>query len=78
MGDTVRIGYFQQDNIDIPEDKRVINYLQEIADEVSKKDGSHANISQLLEQFMFPRAQHGAYIRSLSGGENVDSILFGF
>ena len=69
VGDTVRIGYFQQDNIDIPEDKRVINYLQEIADEVSKKDGSHANISQLLEQFMFPRAQHGAYIRSLSGGE---------
>ena len=69
VGETVRIGYFQQDNIDVPSDKRVINYLQEIADEVSKVDGSHANISQLLEQFMFPRAQHGAYIRSLSGGE---------
>src|SRR5699024_550806 len=40
VGDTVRISYFQQDNIDIPENKRVINYLQEIADEVSKKDGS--------------------------------------
>ncbi|SHE80600.1 ATP-binding cassette, subfamily F, uup [Atopostipes suicloacalis DSM 15692] len=69
VGDTVRIGYFQQDNINVPEDKRVINYLQEIADEVAKKDGSHANVSQLLEQFMFPRPQHGAYIRSLSGGE---------
>lgn len=69
IGETVRIGYFQQDNIDVPDDKRVINYLQEIADEVSKVDGSHTNISQLLEQFMFPRTQHGAYIRSLSGGE---------
>src|SRR5699024_5650759 len=69
VGETVRIGYFQQDNINVPGVKRVINYLQEIADEVAKTDGSHANISQLLEQFMFPRAQHGAYIRSLSGGE---------
>src|SRR5699024_4921922 len=69
VGDTVRIGYLQQDNINVPEDKRVINYLQEIADEVAKKDGSHANVSQLLEQFMFPRPQHGAYIRSLSGGD---------
>ena len=69
VGETVRIGYFQQDNMNVPGEKRVINYLQEIADEVAKTDGSHANISQLLEQFMFPRAQHGAYIRSLSGGE---------
>lgn len=68
-GETVRVGYFQQDNIEVPGDKRVINYLQEIADEVSRKDGTHVNISQLLEQFMFPRSQHGAYIRSLSGGE---------
>lgn len=69
VGETVKIGYFQQDNIDIPGDKRVINYLQEVAEEVAKIDGSHANVSQLLEQFMFPRSQHGAFIRSLSGGE---------
>lgn len=69
VGDTVRIGYFQQDNIDIPGDKRVINYLQDVANEVSRKDGTSVNISQLLEQFMFPRSQHGALIRSLSGGE---------
>jgi len=69
VGETVRIGYFQQDNIEVPGDKRVINYLQEVAEEVAKIDGTQANISQLLEQFMFPRSQHGAYIRSLSGGE---------
>lgn len=69
VGETVKIGYYQQDNMDIPGDKRVINYLQEVAEEVAKVDGSHANVSQLLEQFMFPRTQHGAFIRSLSGGE---------
>ena len=69
VGDTVRIGYFQQDNIDVPGEKRVINYLQDVAAEVSRKDGTSVNISQLLEQFMFPRSQHGALIRSLSGGE---------
>lgn len=69
VGETVRIGYFQQDNIELPDDQRMINYLQEIANEVKRKDGRSINISQLLEQFMFPKAQHGTLIRSLSGGE---------
>lgn len=69
VGETVRIGYFQQDNIDVPGEKRVINYLQEIAEEVHRRDGTSINISQLLEQFMFPTSQHGTLIRSLSGGE---------
>lgn len=69
VGETVRIGYFQQDNIDLPGDERIINYLQEVANEVRRKDGTSTNISQLLEQFMFPKSQHGALVRSLSGGE---------
>ncbi len=69
VGETVRIGYFQQDNIDVPGDKRMINYLQEVAEEVHRLDGTSMNISQLLEQFMFPTSQHGVLIRSLSGGE---------
>lgn len=69
VGETVRVGYFQQNNINVPGEKRVINYLQEIAEEVQQKDGTSINISQLLEQFMFPTSQHGTLIRSLSGGE---------
>ncbi len=69
VGETVRVGYFQQDNIDVPGDQRIINYLQEVANEVSRRDGTSTNISQLLEQFMFPKSQHGALVRSLSGGE---------
>lgn len=69
VGETVRVGYFQQDNINVPDDKRVINYLQEVAAEVKRTDGTSINISQLLEQFMFPTSQHGTLIRLLSGGE---------
>lgn len=69
VGETVRVGYFQQDNIDVPGDERIISYLQEVANEVSRRDGTSTNISQLLEQFMFPKSQHGALVRSLSGGE---------
>ncbi len=69
IGETVRVGYFQQDNIDVPDDKRIINYLQEVAEEVHRKDGTSLNITQLLDQFMFTSHQRGALIRSLSGGE---------
>lgn len=69
IGETVRVGYFQQDNIDVPNDKRIINYLQEVAEEVQRKDGTSLNITQLLDQFMFTSQQRGALIRSLSGGE---------
>lgn len=69
VGETVRIGYFQQDNIDLPDNQRIINYLQEVANEVKRKDGKSTNITQLLEQFMFPKTQHGALVQSLSGGE---------
>lgn len=69
VGETVRIAYFQQDNINLPDDQRMINYLQELANEVKRKDGTSTNITQLLEQFMFPKSQHGVLIRSLSGGE---------
>lgn len=69
VGETVRIGYFQQDNIELPGGQRIINYLQNVANEVKRKDGRSTNISQLLEQFMFDKKQHGTLIRSLSGGE---------
>lgn len=69
IGETVRVGYFQQDNIDVPDDKRIINYLQEVAEEVHRKDGTSLNITQLLDQFMFTSHQRGTLIRSLSGGE---------
>src|SRR5699024_2321027 len=42
-GETVRIAYFQQIPTDLPEDKRVINYVQEIASEYVYDDGTQAS-----------------------------------
>ena len=68
IGETVRIGYFLQQIKDMDESKRVINYLQEVADEVKTTVGT-TSITELLEQFLFPRSTHGTQIAKLSGGE---------
>lgn len=68
IGETVRIGYFSQQIKDMDESKRVINYLQEVADEVKTTVGT-TSITELLEQFLFSRSTHGTQIAKLSGGE---------
>ncbi|WP_164683402.1 ABC-F family ATP-binding cassette domain-containing protein [Streptococcus hyointestinalis] len=68
IGETVRIGYFSQQLVDMDESKRVISYLQEVADEVKTSVGT-TSVTELLEQFLFPRSTHGTVIAKLSGGE---------
>ena len=68
IGETVRIGYFSQQIKDMDESKRVINYLQEVADEVKTTVGT-TSMTELLVQFIFPRSTHGTQIAKLSGGE---------
>lgn len=68
IGETVRIGYFSQQLKDLDPNKRVINYLQEVAEEVKTEVGT-TSITNLLEQFLFPRSSHGSLIGKLSGGE---------
>ncbi|HEK9997153.1 ABC-F family ATP-binding cassette domain-containing protein [Streptococcus equi] len=68
IGETIRIGYFSQQIKDMDGSKRVISYLQEVADEVKTSVGT-TSISELLEQFLFPRSSHGSLIAKLSGGE---------
>ncbi|TLQ04890.1 ABC-F family ATP-binding cassette domain-containing protein [Pediococcus stilesii] len=69
IGETVKIGYYTQKMEPIPEDKRVINYLKEIGQEVTNKDGEKVSVTSLLEQFLFPSFMHGSLIKKLSGGE---------
>ncbi|NQP64588.1 ABC-F family ATP-binding cassette domain-containing protein [Streptococcus suis] len=68
IGETVRIGYFSQDIRGLDESKRVINFLQEVAEEAKTTSGM-VSIAELLEQFLFPRNTHGTLIEKLSGGE---------
>ena len=68
IGETVRIGYFSQQIKGLDESKRVINFLQEVAEEAKTTSGM-VSIAELLEQFLFPRHTHGTLIEKLSGGE---------
>jgi len=69
IGETVKAAYYRQQTETIPEDKRVINYLNEVAQNVVNTEGERISTTQLLEQFLFPRFMHGTLIRKLSGGE---------
>ena len=68
IGETVRVAYFSQRIEGLDESKRVINYLQEVAEEVKTGSGT-TSIAELLEQFLFLRSSHGTLIEKLSGGE---------
>ncbi|MDN6640155.1 MAG: ABC-F family ATP-binding cassette domain-containing protein [Tetragenococcus sp.] len=69
VGETVRIAYYTQQNEAMDEDKRIITYLQEAAEEVTQSDGTTTSVPEMLEQFLFPRFMHGTKIGKLSGGE---------
>ncbi|AVK60426.1 multidrug ABC transporter ATP-binding protein [Lactobacillus sp. CBA3605] len=69
IGETVKLGYYTQQTEPIPGDKRMINYLQDVGENVLNKQGERVSVTELLEEFLFPRAMHGTLIRKLSGGE---------
>ncbi|RGB60215.1 ABC transporter ATP-binding protein [Lactococcus petauri] len=69
IGETVKIGYFSQEIRGLKEDKRIINFLEEVASASQNTSGETISIVNLLEQFLFPRSTHGTLIRKLSGGE---------
>lgn len=69
MGQTVRVGYYTQENEDMDENKRMIEYLKETAQVIHTSDGKTISTAQMLERFLFPMNTHGTPIRKLSGGE---------
>ncbi|MGG5369242.1 ABC-F family ATP-binding cassette domain-containing protein [Enterococcus sp. AZ196] len=69
IGETVRLAYYTQQNETLDPNKRMIAYLQEAAEEVTQRDGSHISVAEILERFLFPRFMHGTLIGKLSGGE---------
>lgn len=69
IGETVKIGYFSQEIRGLDENKRMINFLEEVASAAHNSSGENISIVNLLEQFLFPRSNHGTLISKLSGGE---------
>lgn len=68
-GETVAIGYYDQESRALADDMRIIDYVKEAAENIKTADGSVITASQMLERFLFPpKAQYGM-IGNLSGGE---------
>ncbi len=69
IGQTVHIGYYDQESRALNEDQRVIDYIRETAEYVSTADGTQITASQMLEKFLFQPAAQYSFIKNLSGGE---------
>ncbi|MDD7371963.1 MAG: ABC-F family ATP-binding cassette domain-containing protein [Blautia sp.] len=68
IGETVKIGYFAQEIPDMNTDRRVIDYIKDIAEYVPTRDG-RITASQMLERFLFTPDMQYAPVSKLSGGE---------
>ena len=69
IGQTVKIGYFSQETIDMDERLRAIEYIKETAHFITLADGTKLSASQLMEKFLFSGDLQWTYIGKLSGGE---------
>lgn len=68
IGQTVKMGYFSQENEAMDESLKVIDYIKNVAEYVQTKDGS-VSASMMLERFLFPSSIQYTTIDRLSGGE---------
>ena len=68
IGQTIRIGYFSQENEYMDASMKVIDYVKEVGEYVTTSDGK-ITASQMLERFLFDGAMQWSKIEKLSGGE---------
>jgi ATP-binding cassette subfamily F protein uup len=69
LGENTVFGYYTQDGIQLMEDKRVLDVIQDIAEFIPLEKGLKLSATQLLERFLFSRKQQQVYVSQLSGGE---------
>lgn len=68
LGDTIRLGYFAQENEDMEDDTRVIDYIRDVAEVIETGRGT-TTASQMLERFLFTPSMQYTPVNKLSGGE---------
>lgn len=80
VGDTVVFGHYSQEGLSIKEDKRVIEFVKDIAENFPLANGGSLSAAQFLQLFLFDPDKQYTYISKLSGGEkrrlHLLSILF--
>ena len=69
IGETVKIGCFNQDDSHMHTDMRAIDYVKEASDYIETADGTKISASQMCERFLFNSTMQYTQIGKLSGGE---------
>ncbi len=69
LGDTIVLGYYSQEGLQLKEDKRVIDVVRDIAEYIPLAKGGSITASQLLQKFLFSPEQQYTFVSKLSGGE---------
>ena len=69
IGPTVKIGYYDQESRHLDDEKRVIEYIKEEAEQIKTKDGTLVSAAKMLERFLFAPSLQYNPIGNLSGGE---------
>ncbi len=69
MGETVVIGYYDQENREFDDSQRLIDYIKEVAERIQTVEGDWITASQMLDRFLFPPQMQYQPIATLSGGE---------
>jgi ATP-binding cassette subfamily F protein uup len=69
IGQTVHIGYYDQESRALKDEQRVIDYIRDVAEFVTTVDGTQITAGKMLEKFSFSPAAQYAVIGNLSGGE---------
>lgn len=75
-GETVKIGYFAQEEQEMDPSQRVIDYVKDIGEYFKTGEG-RISASQMLERFLFTPDMQYAPIGKLSGGEKRRLYLLG-
>lgn len=71
VGETVKFGYYSQEGIAFDDNKRVIDAITEIADDIVVNGDVRYSPMQFLTHFLFSPADQQKYIHTLSGGERA-------
>lgn len=69
VGETVKFGYYSQEGIQFDNNKKVIDVITDIAEDITVNDGVKYSPMQFLQHFLFSPADQQKYVHTLSGGE---------
>lgn len=69
VGETVKFGYYSQDGLKLPREKKVIDAITDLAEDIVLAGGQRHSPMQFLQRFLFTPKDQQKYISTLSGGE---------